>query len=827
MQKLFSIEWNASVSELHFLSKIGQPSCTWSTRNLIAFTTGYTASKDDGKPYMPSIFIHICCPEYPWEVFHIKTDFNCAIEHLHWDRSSTRLLAIDSNGSCRIFAMHMRMVNCWRVVHAVDFDNRVVCASWFDPGPRILFDAKASHANLLEKFPKRYIRSCLTDIAGLRSDGFIVVTETASAAVVHIKDGLQVQKASLLTSRCRVLLGDISFREDGKIFIILATDRQIVEFFVLNLRLISNKVDISVEISPCIVPHLISDDEYMTYHISCVKFCNENDVERILVCTESGSMTYLKQFELKIEKVTLQAVLQRMAQAPKLINVKDWVCSKSVSVRGRIASLALSRVMSSGQPLGDVPFYSSTLLATKEDMLVTVSANLADINASTVSMHGESIVALTYSPNDTCVLSLTEDGNLAIFQACSLAGLAESISIKVVVNLFEYCLITGKSSWDVTIFAARHGEKFLEQCSHYLRTNLTNQPSMTQERMSAVYSQIQAMIYKGLDGFYFGTNESYNFLMLKAIYCYFHSRMMTMPFEKGSKIAMKIKSTCNRVLDFDLSKVLQVIDAKDFVIGSSLLSTLQHLTQWVANYSIHICRLANASLKTGGSKQILLVLSTHGLKMLRELLCMIHLCSQSCPGWEPHFFELGSPSDIIAQIFKLVSKLSLKLMQSDYNKDVIHEDEIPMRAHALMYQNPYLNDPKCGAISQCINQTSDFDDYIFSSEDETTTSCKNYTMPQPLEQGYSYSTSSSRFFFDTLNHFQTALMKGETLKQCIQCSCLTLSITNADRSLIGSWKEQWNDICYCGGFWRALDARKELNYQITKQSISVIEVKSE
>ena len=826
MQTLFKIEWSTEESGLLFKSKIGQPSCTWSARNLIAFTTGHTASNDIARPCLSFVFIHIICPENPWEVYHIKTDFNNPIEHLHWDKSGTRLLSSDSSGICKVFAMRKNIVNCWQVIHGYDFESRLVCASWIDPGPRVIFDAKASHANLLEKFPKRYMKSCLSDIAGLKSDGFVVITEAGIVAVAVLEKkckNLKVQKTRLLTSRCRVLLGDMCCREDGKVYIVLATDRRIVEFFVLSLKLTSAKIDISVEISPCIVPHLISDNEYMTYNISCVKFHNEKNVEKILVCTESGSMTCLKYFELKIEKATLQAVLQRMAQAPKVMNVKEWVCSKSTTIRGRISHLTLSRLISSGSPSGDVPLCPSILLATKEDMLVTLSSNLTDISTSAVSIQGESITALTYSPNDTCVISVTENGNMAVFQACSLSNVAESVAIKTCVNLFEYCLIIGSSPWDVTIFAARHGEKFLEQCSHFLRTNLASQPSMTQERVSAFHAQIQAMIYKGLDGLYFGTNESYYFLMLKAIYCFCHATMNSIQLEKESQIAMKIKSTCSKVLDFDLSKVLQVIDAKDASFDSNLISTMQHLTQWVANYSIHICRLVLVSLKMGNSRQILSVVSTQGLKMLRELLCMIYLWGLSCPGWQPHFLELGHPSEIITQIFKLVSKLCLKLMQNDYSKDVIGEDEILMRAHAMMYQSPNMNDPKCGTISQCMYQSGDFDDYVFSSEEDTLTNGKTYTMPEPLDQGNAYSNVSTQFFFDSLSHFQTSLMKGETLKQCIQCSCLTLSITNPDRSLPGNWKDQWSDICYCGGFWRALDVNKEINNQI-KEEISTHEV---
>ena len=828
MQKIFKVDWDVNECGLVFQSNIGRPLCAWSTRNLVAFTTGYTESSE-ARPCLSTIFIHIMCPEYPWEEYQINTDFNEPVQHLMWDRSGTRLLAIDCSGNGEVFGMRKHMINCWEIIHEFKFDGKVVCTSWLDPGPKIVFDAKAGHANLLEKFPKRYVKSCLADIAGLDRDGFIGITESGVASIILPEKGtkvLKVQKSKLFTNRCRIVLGDMCFKEDGKVHVVLATDKRVVEFFVLNLRLAAAKVDISVEISPCIVPHLVSDEEYMTYQITCVKFGNEKNSEKILVCTESGTVTCLKYFEMKIEKATLHAVLQRLAPAPKAMNVKEWVCSKSTKISGQIACVALSRLINAGQPESDIPIYPTVLVVTKDGKLVTFSASLSHVSSSSLLPVEEPISSLTYSPNDACILSITESGNVAVFQSCSLSHLTESIAIKTCVNLFEYCLLTGSSPWDVTIFAARHGEKFLEQCCQYMRSNLMSQPSMTQERMSASHALIQAEIYKGLDGLYFGSNESLNFLMLKSIYCFLHSRMNSVLLEKESQVLMKIKSTCNRVLDFDLTKVLQVLDVKDVSFDSQLISPLQHLIQWIANYSIYICRLVLTSIKMGNSKQILQVISIQGLKMLREILCLIYLWGQSCPGWQPHFLELGHPSEVITQIFKLVSKLCLKLMQGDHVKDVIKEDMIPMRSHAMMYQTPTINDPRCGAISQCLYHSSDFDYYCFSTEEDTLTSARKYTFPQPLEQGISCYSNSKTFFFDALNHFQTSLMKGETLKQCIQCSCLTLSLTNPARSLLASWKEQWNDVCFCGGIWRALDSNKEMTDVPIKEEIPVIEVKS-
>ena len=824
MRKLFKVEWDSKDSGLQLKWQSGNPLCSWSTRNLVAFTTGHVESVES-MSWRCTIFVHIMCPEYPWEVYHIKVDVKDVIEHLLWDQSSTRLIVIDSTGSCKLFGMRKSFINCWEIIHEVCLDSKIVCASWLGPGSKHIFDAKAGHANLLEKFAKRLVKSTLADIAGLSRDGFIAVTETGIANVALLEKGtkvLKVQKAKLFANRCRILHGDIKFKEDGKVYVVLATDKRVVEFFVLSLRLVNMKVEIQVEISPCIIPHVISDEEYMTYHVSCVKFSNEVNADKVLVCTESGLVTCLKLFELKIEKASLQPVLQRMAQNPKVINVKEWMCSKSITLQGHISCMSLTRMISIVQSTSDIPLCPSMLFATKEGKLHIISSSLSNATNIEFSYQEERIMCLTYSPCDTCVLAVTDGGNVSVFQAVSFDSVADRVTLKTCVNLFEYCLVTGISSWGVAIIAAGLGDKYLEQCSQLLRSNLLGQPSMTQERMSASYTQIQAEIYKSLDGLYFGTVESYNFLMLKSIYCFFHSTINLQSADREAQLLLKLKTLCSRQLDIDLPKIIQILEVKDLQVNATLIASLQHQIQWIASYSMHVCRLVLATIKRANFKQVVSMLSIQGLKILRELLALIYIWGQSCPGWQPHFIEQSNPSDIINHLFKFVSKLCLKLMQNDISKDNMNEDDIPMRGHPFMYQVSPFYDPKCGTISQCKYQDCDY--YTFSPEEETISSGKQFTFPHPMEQG-SVTILGRDYIFDAINLIQTSVMKGETLKQCIQCSCLTLSIADSSRTLQPSWKEQWIDACFCGGFWRALDIDKETDV-VQSKGASSAEVKS-
>lgn len=824
MRKLFKVEWNTEESGLQLKAQIGRPVSSWSTRNLVAFTTGHLESKQE-KSWLSTIMVHIMNPEYPWEVYHIETGLKEPVEHLMWDRSGTRLLVIDGSGACRVFAMRKYMVNNWECTHEADVGNKVVCAAWLDAGVKNVFDAKAGPFNLLEKFPKRFGKSPLIDISGLSREGFILVTETGFAHCGVLESGekeVQLQKTKLFASRCRVLRGDICFKDDGKVQIVLATNQRVVEYFVLVLKIVTSKVEILVEISPCIVPHKMSDEEYMTYQISCVRFSNEANMEKIIICTETAGVTTLKHFESKVEKASLQPVLQRMTQNPKVFPVKEWSSSKSVTVQGNVSCLALSRLSSVAQPVGgDLPIYPAMIIATDEGTLQKLPLNLSGPNKTTEYFQEESILCLTCSPSDTCILAVTDKGNIVVYQVSSFENTTETVAIKTCVNLFEYCLVTGHSSWDVTIACAAFGDRFTEQCNQFLRGNLKNQPAMTQERISRQYAQMQADIFKSLDGVYFGSLESFNVLMLKSIYTYLHAVVMVKSSDREAQILTKIKMICNGQVEIDLPKIMQLLDINNFMVNSSLVASVQNLIQWVASYSIHICKLVLSSDRGTTTKQPLSVLNIQGLKTLQEIITLIYVWGQKLPGWQPHFLELATPLDILNQVFELVSKLCMKFAQGDYTKDNINDEEIPMRSHPMMYKSLPLYDPKCGIISQCRFQTKDFDIYEFTSEEETISSARNYSFPHPLtEQVEMYSNSNGEFFFDGMNLMTSSLMKDETLKQCLQCSCVTLSIVNPGRVLQSSLKDQWSDTCFCGGFWRGLDIVKESSDHIKSESVS-------
>eukprot|EP00794_Sanderia_malayensis_P011934 gene11934-13170_t len=819
MQRIFKTVWDEEISGIILKERAFNATCAWSTRNLIAFTTGFMEAFEVDSSGN-HVLLHIACPENPNEVYHLETGLKEPIHHILWDRTSTRLLIIDICGNCKVFQMCNSMMNCWKCIHCVDIGSKIVCVSWLEREPKFVYDAKPGSVNMFEKFCKKISKPPLADIAGISKDGFVAVTETGIAQVAILNDGEslgKVSKTRLFINHPRVLLGDICFKDDGKVCIALATDQRVVEFCILTLRMQMARVEISFETSPCITPHTIGDDEYQTYQITNIRFSNESKLERLLICTETALTTCLKYFELKLTTATLQPVLQRRVQNPSQKMTKEWTCVKSSLLPTNITCIAISNVLCAGDVSTDSVFFPSIMLTTTQGMLHKLTAeNFTEVfSADLVDATCEAIQCLIFSPTDTCAFIITDKGNVMMLLASSFQNVNDATVIKLASSLFQYCITAGQSAWDVGVLLALQGDKVAEQCQALIRKDIASQSAMVEELTFISLANVQADIYKGLYGVYYGSLECRDVILLKWIYNYVHSAIMLMPSDRESQIAWKIKNVLGRQLEIELPKLMQLLEVKDIPFNAALISSLQHVMEWITSYAVRVCKMILLANSGGNSKPILSTLTISGLRILRELLVLMYTWGQALPCWQPHFLESGSPLDLLAQIFKVVSKLLQGRENNSTTMDsIVSIDEIPMRAHPQMYESLPLFDPKSGVLSQCQflhEHDNEFDVYTFDSQERTMRLAMNYSHPSPLAHETDiYRIKPGDVFYDAVNLITTTLMKGETLKQCVQCNCLTLSIVHQSRVLLSTWREQWVDGCFCGGLWKSLHPTREM-----------------
>ncbi|XP_068393545.1 mediator of RNA polymerase II transcription subunit 16 isoform X2 [Eschrichtius robustus] len=107
--------------------------CTWSCRNLIAFTTDLRSDDQD-----LTRMIHILDTEHPWDVHSIRSEHSEAITCLEWDQSGSRLLSADADGQIKCWSMADHLANSWESpMGSLVEGDPIVALSWLHNGVKL------------------------------------------------------------------------------------------------------------------------------------------------------------------------------------------------------------------------------------------------------------------------------------------------------------------------------------------------------------------------------------------------------------------------------------------------------------------------------------------------------------------------------------------------------------------------------------------------------------------------------------------------------------------------------------------------------------------
>ncbi|KAF3834647.1 hypothetical protein F7725_027205 [Dissostichus mawsoni] len=176
--------------------------CSWSCRNLLAFSTDMKGEDEDKEV---SHMIHIIDTEHPWDVYSINSGHTEVISCLEWDQS-------DGDGQIKCWAMSDHLVNSWECLHCSSLDgDPIVALSWLHNGVKL-----ALHVEMFSP--------SLTLFGGKPMEGWLAVTVSGLVSVSLLKPGgaLLTASESLCRLRGRVALADIAFTGGGNIVVVVS-----------------------------------------------------------------------------------------------------------------------------------------------------------------------------------------------------------------------------------------------------------------------------------------------------------------------------------------------------------------------------------------------------------------------------------------------------------------------------------------------------------------------------------------------------------------------------------------------------------------------------
>lgn len=224
-------------------------------------------------------------------------------------------------------------------------------------------------------------------------------------------------------------------------------------------------------------------------------------------------------------------------------------------------------------------------------------------------------------------------------------------------------------------------------------------------------------------------------------------------------------------------------EAKDFTVEPYTLQSLQQLIQWVADLALYILsRLPEMRGKPAGydiSRDLV------ALSCLRELLVMIRIWGLLKPQCLPIFSRSSENQDVLAALFRLLTKLAL----NPNEPDELLLDECCALTQVLAPQVQFvasrhgLTNPPLSCLMPVI---------VDYGED-----CESlkYHPDIHLLDGSTNST-----IIDSVRYLQLGT-RPKVIRRCTRCGVFTSLNSVATNKIMKSWEQRWAG-CRCNGFWQ-------------------------
>uniref|UniRef100_G3PJB4 Mediator of RNA polymerase II transcription subunit 16 n=1 Tax=Gasterosteus aculeatus aculeatus TaxID=481459 RepID=G3PJB4_GASAC len=760
--------------------------CSWSCRNLVAFTTDLKSDDEDDKDV--SHMIHIIDTEHPWDVYSISSGHTEVISCLEWDQSGSRLLSADGNGQIKCWSMADHLVNSWESLLSSSLDgDPIVALSWLHNGVKLalhveMVTIRQTDANA-DIFRHHTSRLGLVTVSLLKPGGALL---TASESLCRL--------------RGRVALADIAFTGGGNI-VVAATDGSSsspVQFYKVVVSVVSEKCRIDTELLPSLFLRCTTDplrrEKYPA--VTHLKFLTRENSEQVLLCASNQSGSIVECWSLRKEGLPVNNIFQHRSPVvgEKQPTILKWRILTTTSDLERVSAVALPKLPISisntdlkvasdtkfcpGLGLA-LAFHDGSIQILHRLSLQTMGVFYGSSSSSGQRPGDESAMkrqrtggpalhfkALQFSWTSLALAGVDNHGKLHMMRVSPSMGqvLEMNTTLRHLLFLLEYCMVTGYDWWDVLLHVQPSMVHNLVEKLHeeYMRQNQALQQ----------VSEVKAMRLCKLS------------TARAARACDFHAKLLLIP------------PWCPLTTYID--KVMINLKTEEFVLDGPPLQSLQQLIQWVGDFVLYLL----ANLPNQGS----MVRPGFGfmrdgasLAMLREMLVMIRIWGLLKPGCLPTFTATSDNQDSMQLLFRLLTKLWLCSREDGPPQD---PDEC-------------LIDECCLLPSQLLVPTMDWlpvnDGVIVKLQGKhplrlqfgKASSLPGAGSTAPLEV-FTRSPSSQKM--DNLRCVHMGVCPTEESKACTRCGCVTMLRSPNKTNAMKQWEQRWIKNCLCGGLWRRIPA---------------------
>ncbi|XP_032236483.2 mediator of RNA polymerase II transcription subunit 16 [Nematostella vectensis] len=847
MDLIYSTVWDTvkpTRSEL-----CGKVALCWSCRNLIAFTTGHrkiykqAKSKDKTEKQHFCNAIHIVDPDKPWDVYSFESDHEHLIQHLLWDGTGSRLLSVDESGMCRLWAMKDYLLNDWYQVAEADVGEgeSLVCISWIDSGLKVHFieEQHATSKRFEDHFKPSLNKPPFTEFGGKAQDGWISISETGLICVTKLKPKTQITRKQLAPVRSHVAVSDLAYTSNGKV--IVATNNgdksTSVQFYRVQLKTgPKHSCHIESVPLPCLFPHSRDElENFADYAVTDIQFLLKNSGEYVLVCTTGPFGSCIKRWDMKKEGIQLHQKFQnfqcRACTQPQTFR---WSCVATYIDGAQMTALALPRLPCKVDDYPGITYPNKSLavgLDNEKIQVLKIEAKaerryLLPVGAFhlqtklqldseqahkktasapySTSQHGTGVMAaLWFSPACTCLAGVTTTGHLSLFKFQHATEVVDRARFKRnLVDLFEYCLITGWDWWDVLI-AAHIGapQDTIDGVLKQLLDELSYQHPISQHMMVAKTTALKASLYRCTKD---GSGQAMDCYATQFLFAVALA-LRSLPYCSQSNMEFLTK-TCSRAqADADIDKVIAGLESEQYSVDPETLTAMHSLIKWIADLAMFIVAAFTTRHTKGSVPGVSLGRNAEVLGIIREMLVLIRIWGVATPSIVPSITPSADKKDSLALLFTIITKMwhHSKSTESQEIEERLAVEASPLLPNQLFLQNmkaPTLNrgisgKPVSGQVKPAL--------YQFNVSPTGPSVCHSYN---PFASAILPVVPDSPYFLDVVGRVFIDSSPNVQLKQCTRCSCVSQLRGSGTNLAMKTWDQRWVRSCVCGGTWKRYTA---------------------
>ena len=816
MQSVCKVAWNRTNVKL--VKKLEVGLCDWSNQNWVAFTTGYASKFEQaGQAQFSTLhsdLVFIIDPDTPWEVHSLKTGHHRPLEHLEWHPTEQmKLLTADGRGICKIWSAVDSCVNKWSVMHSIEIgqNDSIVKLMWLETGKKFYISScQPTRINdMMSKFPAKQTNLFRAPHGGQR-DAFICLTSSGVIYVVTIVSGKNpvVSTARLGNIRSHIFKADMQISDAGKVGVAAITNDNTIELFILSFRNADEgKVEIQVDVSPCIVPFTVSEESGNTdYKVTDARFILNNSSDQVLVVCDSGQGTTMQCFEVRKEQIVLHQRFKRAQPSQPSQSADACVCLRTVPLPAGAKLHAITRLQVNLQgSTNDNMILPKAVFVDLEGMCHIYSlkswTNLSKSILGGANNSIKEIDFMMFSPCDQAVFCVSSEGDALICSIQHLDMVLEKTRVQSLVNLLQYSIIDDCVPWDVFLYMRTQNKQLNEQVLQVLSEEFNELHALQQEYHMTAYLSLKAMFYKTVQDFV-GAFESFNIILLRSIYM-FVTGMLTS--EKDVIFMDSLQAALANSKETDINQIC-VMEVKETSLQSIADPTNGMFMQWIVDFASHLVRLVRAPDRGRPWKHILSYFERWSLLELRELLVIVNILVLKHPSvtsLHPTYVSMDNIQNILKELFKFISKLYY--LSTGETSVELSQNDLLFSSIPLMYLPMPSHDTKGGLLSlpySLPHQQQTLGIFEFQLQPDDWQIVKQMCLENPLHAGTNTVSSGPRQIYDALNLVPCSLMQGELLKQCCLCGTLTVAVGSKTRVFHQAWRGCWLKTCFCGGNWK-------------------------